>query len=63
MASAKNRASTQSCPEFWKCVRTTHEPLGVTPVTHLAGATFADFQRSEIAKWGKAVRDAGVKAD
>jgi tripartite-type tricarboxylate transporter receptor subunit TctC len=39
------------------------EPLGVTPVTHLAGATFADFQRSEIAKWGKAVRDAGVKAD
>jgi tripartite-type tricarboxylate transporter receptor subunit TctC len=39
------------------------EPLGVTPVTHLAGAAFADFQRSEIAKWGKAVRDAGVKAD
>lgn len=38
-------------------------PLGVTPVTDLAGAAFADFQRSEIAKWGKAVRDAGVKAD
>ncbi len=39
------------------------EPLGVTPVTNLAGAAFADFQRGEIAKWGKAVRDAGVKAD
>ena len=39
------------------------EPLGVTPVTNLAGAAFADFQRSEIAKWGKAVRDAGVKAE
>jgi tripartite-type tricarboxylate transporter receptor subunit TctC len=39
------------------------EPLGVTPVTDVAGAAFADFQRGEIAKWGKAVRDAGVKAD
>lgn len=39
------------------------EPLGVTPVTGLAGAAFADFQRSEIAKWGKVVRDAGVKAE
>ncbi|MCP4617578.1 MAG: tripartite tricarboxylate transporter substrate binding protein [Bradyrhizobium sp.] len=39
------------------------EPLGVTPVTGVSGAAFADFQRSEIAKWGKAVRDAGVKAD
>jgi tripartite-type tricarboxylate transporter receptor subunit TctC len=39
------------------------EPLGVTPVTNLVGSAFADFQRSEIAKWGKAVRDAGVKAD
>jgi tripartite-type tricarboxylate transporter receptor subunit TctC len=39
------------------------EPLGVTPVSNLAGSAFADFQRGEIAKWGKAVRDAGVKAD
>ena len=39
------------------------EPLGVTPVTNVAGTAFADFQRGEIAKWGKAVRDAGVKAE
>ena len=38
------------------------EPLGVT-VASLGGAAFADFQKSELAKWGKAVRDANVKID
>jgi tripartite-type tricarboxylate transporter receptor subunit TctC len=39
------------------------EPLGVTAVGNLGGAEFAAFQRSELAKWGKAVKDAGVKID
>ena len=39
------------------------EPLGVTPVATLAGPAFLDYQRSEIAKWGKAVQDAHVKID
>lgn len=39
------------------------EPLGVTAVADLGGGAFAEFQRSEIAKWGKAVRDAHVKID
>jgi len=39
------------------------EPLGVTAVAGLGGAAFADFQRRELAKWGKAVQDAGVKID
>jgi tripartite-type tricarboxylate transporter receptor subunit TctC len=39
------------------------EPLGVTAVADLGGASFAQFQRGEIAKWGKAVQDAGVKID
>jgi tripartite-type tricarboxylate transporter receptor subunit TctC len=39
------------------------EPLGVNPVATLAGAAFLDFQRSEIAKWGKAVHDAGIRID
>jgi tripartite-type tricarboxylate transporter receptor subunit TctC len=39
------------------------EPLGVTAVADLGGASFAEFQRGEIAKWGKAVQDAGVKID
>jgi tripartite-type tricarboxylate transporter receptor subunit TctC len=39
------------------------EPLGVAAVADLSGSRFADFQRSEIAKWGKAVRDAHVKID
>jgi tripartite-type tricarboxylate transporter receptor subunit TctC len=34
----------------------------VTPVTHLAGATLR-ISSARNAKWGKAVRDAGVKAD
>ena len=38
------------------------EPLGVHP-TVLTGAAFAEFQRAELAKWGKAVRDSGAKAD
>ena len=28
------------------------EPLGVTAVASLGGSAFADFQKSEIAKWG-----------
>ena len=39
------------------------EPLGVTPDATLGGTAFADYQRSELAKWGKAVHDAGVKID
>jgi tripartite-type tricarboxylate transporter receptor subunit TctC len=43
-------------------LRSKLEPLGVT-VGRIGGAAFADYQRDEIAKWGKAVRDAGVKID
>jgi tripartite-type tricarboxylate transporter receptor subunit TctC len=39
--------------------RTKLEPLGVIPTT-LIGSAFAEFQRSELAKWGKAVRDSGA---
>jgi hypothetical protein len=35
------------------------EPLGVIP-TVLSGSAFAEFQRSELVKWGKAVRDSGA---
>jgi len=38
------------------------EPLGVIP-TVLSGVAFAEFQRSELAKWGKAVRDSGASVD
>jgi tripartite-type tricarboxylate transporter receptor subunit TctC len=38
------------------------EPLGVV-TTALSGEAFATFQQSELAKWGKAVRDAGVRID
>jgi tripartite-type tricarboxylate transporter receptor subunit TctC len=33
------------------------EPAGTTP------AEFAAYIKSEIAKWGKVIRDAGIKAD
>jgi len=39
------------------------EPLGVTAVAGLSGAAFADFQKSEVEKWGKVVKDAQVKID
>ncbi|MBV9460897.1 MAG: tripartite tricarboxylate transporter substrate binding protein [Bradyrhizobium sp.] len=39
------------------------EPLGVTAVTGVAGAAFADFQKNEVEKWGKVVKDANVKID
>ena len=39
------------------------EPLGVTPDATLGGTAFANYQRSELVKWGKAVKDAGVKID
>jgi tripartite-type tricarboxylate transporter receptor subunit TctC len=39
------------------------EPLGVTAVANLGGSAFADFQKSEIAKWAKAVQNAHVKID
>jgi tripartite-type tricarboxylate transporter receptor subunit TctC len=39
------------------------EPLGVTAVADVGGSAFADFQKSEIAKWGKVVKDANVKID
>jgi tripartite-type tricarboxylate transporter receptor subunit TctC len=35
------------------------EPLGVHP-TALTSNAFADFQRSELAKWGNAVRESGA---
>jgi tripartite-type tricarboxylate transporter receptor subunit TctC len=38
------------------------EPLGVLP-TVIRGDALAKFQQSELAKWGKAVRDAGVRID
>ena len=38
------------------------EPLGVAPMA-LSGAAFVDFQRAELAKWGKAVRDSGASMD
>jgi tripartite-type tricarboxylate transporter receptor subunit TctC len=36
--------------------------LGVVPIA-MTGAAFATFQQSELAKWGKAVRDAGIRID
>jgi len=39
------------------------EPLGVTAVANVGGGAFATFQKAELAKWGKAVQDAGVKID
>ena len=39
--------------------RTRLEPLGVIP-TVLSGSAFAEFQRGELAKWAKAVRDSGA---
>jgi tripartite-type tricarboxylate transporter receptor subunit TctC len=36
--------------------------LGVVP-TPLTLAAFGDFQRREIAKWGKAVRDSGATVE
>jgi tripartite-type tricarboxylate transporter receptor subunit TctC len=38
------------------------EPLGAI-FAPLAGSAFADFQRGELAKWGKAVRDSGAAVD
>jgi tripartite-type tricarboxylate transporter receptor subunit TctC len=39
------------------------EPLGVTAVGTIGGNAFAEFQKAELAKWGKAVHDAGVKIE
>ena len=38
------------------------EPLGVLP-TVMIGRAFAQFQATELTKWGKAVRDSGATAD
>jgi tripartite-type tricarboxylate transporter receptor subunit TctC len=38
------------------------EPLGVHPAVLTLG-DFAEFQRAEIAKWGKAVQDSGATVD
>lgn len=38
------------------------EPLGVIP-TSLSGSAFAEFLRTEMVKWGKAVRDSGATVD
>jgi tripartite-type tricarboxylate transporter receptor subunit TctC len=38
------------------------EPLGVIP-SALAGQQFSEFQRAELAKWGKAVRDSGASVE
>jgi len=37
-------------------------PLGVLPTVITQGA-FGEFQRGELAKWGKAVRDSGATVD
>jgi tripartite-type tricarboxylate transporter receptor subunit TctC len=42
--------------------RNTMEPLGVHPIILTLG-DFAEFQRAEISKWGKAIHDLGVTAD
>jgi tripartite-type tricarboxylate transporter receptor subunit TctC len=39
------------------------EPLGVTAVGTIGGNAFAEFQKAELAKWGNAVKDAGVKIE
>ncbi len=39
------------------------EPLGVTAVGTVGGSAFAEFQQAELVKWGKAVKDAGVKIE
>jgi tripartite-type tricarboxylate transporter receptor subunit TctC len=36
--------------------------LGVEPVANTP-EEFAAFQKAEIAKWAKVVKDAGIKAD
>ena len=38
------------------------EPLGVFPSV-MSGDAFAGFQQSELAKWGKAVRDTGARIE
>ena len=38
------------------------QPLGVAPVA-LSRGDFSDFQRRELAKWGKAVRASGATMD
>jgi len=38
------------------------EPLGVI-FAALTGGALADFQRGELTKWGKAVRDSGAATD
>ena len=42
--------------------RSRMEPLGVHPTVLTLGA-LAEFQHSEIAKWGKAIRDSGATVD
>ncbi|MBP8294578.1 MAG: tripartite tricarboxylate transporter substrate binding protein [Burkholderiales bacterium] len=42
--------------------RDTLGPLGVLPTALTLGA-FGEFQRGELAKWGKAVRDSGATVD
>jgi hypothetical protein len=39
------------------------QPLGVTAVPDRGGTDFSEFQKSEIAKWGKTVKDAHVRID
>jgi tripartite-type tricarboxylate transporter receptor subunit TctC len=38
------------------------ESLGVIPIA-LTRTAFAEFQKSEAAKWGAAVRDSGARVD
>jgi tripartite-type tricarboxylate transporter receptor subunit TctC len=44
-------------------LRSRLEPLGVTAIGNVGGRAFAEFQKAELAKWGKVVQDAGVKID
>jgi len=36
--------------------------MGVEPDGRLS-APFIEFQRAEVAKWGKVIRDAGIQAE
>jgi len=54
----KEMAAVVALPEVQEKLRN----LGVEPDGRIADA-FADFQRAEIDKWGKVIKDAGIQAE
>ena len=54
----KEMAAVIALPDVQEKLRN----LGVEPDGRIADA-FADFQRAEIAKWGKVIKDAGIQAE